>query len=135
MIYYAISLWQVGATTAIYERTIHNRIWVNGSFNEDVNLLDFTWLVMCLWHLPVYAAIATSGTAILALKDEGKAEAWIDTALLLATNLSMIGVLGVFEGIFALLIWSAEKDNLWDQEDTKSSIIWYSAQTALTAYL
>lgn len=71
-IQYAIALWQVAITSKIYDDTVNTRIFVNGSFNTDANILDYVWLGMCLFHLPIYTAIATSGTAILALGEKGE---------------------------------------------------------------
>jgi hypothetical protein len=65
------------------------------------------WLAMCLWHLPVYTGIAVSQTSILALQEAGTQQAWLDTALLVLANVSMLGVLGIFAAIFAGLIYSA----------------------------
>lgn len=83
---------------------MNKRIFVNGEFNTEANLLDYTWLGMCLFHLPLYSVIAASGTAIKALNEKDKKEPVLEAAFFTASNLTMFGVLGVFETIFLALV-------------------------------
>jgi hypothetical protein len=101
-IYFGIALWQVAVTSTIYDRTVNTRLFVDGEFNTDPYWIDYMWLGMCLWHLPVYGTLALSGAAL-----QGVSVPWIEAVFLTFSNVSMLGILGIFEVIFLGLIAAA----------------------------
>ena len=88
------------------------------------------WLAMCLWHLPVYGVLATTGAIV-----SQNSSPYLEAIFLTFANVSMAGVLGIFELIWLGLIAAAQKDDLWSNDAVVKEIAGYSASTALTAYL
>ena len=128
-IYLSVALWQVGVATVIWDRTINERLFVDGEVNKDPYLVDFVWLIMVFWHYSIFGAFAFFTSTSFA-----NSTAWIDGMVLLFANISMLGVLFVYPVIAAGLAGAATKDDLWDVDGMKTEIIGYSASAALCSY-
>ena len=119
------------STALIWDWTVNERLFIDGEVNKDPYLIDFVYLGMSVWHMPVYTALTVSGSAAL----YATTSPFLESIFLLFANISMLGVLGIFELIFVGLIAAAQYDEIWEVDSVKSQILAYSASTALTAYL